>query len=158
MKFSSALLGALVAGGTVLCHAVEAQTRWCDVRGVSGAENLYRPVLARAAHESGPVLLRATFRHSGEVTSTDIVSGSPVLARFTQDAVSHWHLTTNAYGDELCQTLAVVDYVLLPTDNLPPPRSTLAPGMLKFTVSASSLEHAIPLPAVRPKRLGRRRQ
>jgi hypothetical protein len=130
----------------LICPLTKAETRWCTI---SHTGKLVYPPLGRAAHVSGVVIQRINFTTAGSLLNVETISGPQLLAISTADQMKNWHLTTDAAGDEPCQSLILVRYMIHfedppPTENLP-----TTPGMLQISVDAPVLVISDPAGTIR---------
>jgi hypothetical protein len=94
----------------LLVPVCRAEARWCDVLGHGDGDKILYPPIARAASISGAVLLRITYTPQGDVKDVVNISGPRLLATPVATQLKTWRLKTNALGDELCQSLAIIDF------------------------------------------------
>jgi hypothetical protein len=97
---------------SIFVPACRGEARWCDITGHGDSDKVVYPPIARAAHVSGTVLLRITYTPQGQPQDVTSISGPPMLARFVGNQFKAWHLKTNATGEDLCQSLAIVQFRL----------------------------------------------
>jgi hypothetical protein len=110
----------------LLVPACRAEARWCDVLGHGDGDKILYPPIARAARVSGTVLARIVYTAQGDVTDVTSISGSPMLATSVREQLKSWHLKTNASGNDLCESLAIIDFRVVTDDKPagPPPQPT----------------------------------
>lgn len=89
-----------------------AETRWCRITGRLNGDVPNYPVIARAAHESGPVIGRLIYRPSGSVMRLEPISGPTFLTKSLGDQVTRWTVSTDAQGEALCQSLLIVTFTI----------------------------------------------
>jgi hypothetical protein len=99
------------------CHA---DARWCNILNKGDGDRLAYPPIARAAHVSGHVILRITYRPTGETVETTRISGPVLLAVSAADQLKTWHVKTDAVGSELCQSIVTIDFRIAPQGDQPP--------------------------------------
>ena len=140
----------------LLAAACRAEARWCDVLGHDDSDKLTYPPIAKAARISGTVLARITYTPQGDVKDVTSVSGSPMLARPVATQLKTWHLKTNASGEDLCQSLAIIDFRIgSPASSSV--RQSASGGMFRVSVVGEQLVlYTISDPA--PKRVMRHRR
>ena len=63
----------------------------------------YYPQMAKVAHITGNVVLRAVIGRTGTITQLEPVSGHPVLLTASMDAVRHWQYKPYLLNDEPIQ-------------------------------------------------------
>jgi protein TonB len=80
---------------------------------VRRVEPLY-PILARQAHVSGTVELRAIIAKDGSVINLEVISGPPLLVRSAVDAVHQWRYHPTLLNNQPVevQTFVTVKFVL----------------------------------------------
>jgi hypothetical protein len=88
------------------------RTRWCSPDAAATKGTLLYPPIARAAHISGPVIVRVTYRPSGEVLQVEPASGPHILSQSVVQQLSSWRIGTSAPGDDLCQSLVIAAFAL----------------------------------------------
>jgi hypothetical protein len=96
--------------GLLLAPICRAEARWCDVLGRGDSDKILYPPIARAARVSGTVLARVTYTPQGDVKDVVNISGPRLLATPVATQLKTWRLKTNALGDELNQSLAIIDF------------------------------------------------
>jgi hypothetical protein len=141
----------------LLVPMCRAQARWCDITGHGESDKLIYPPIARAAHVSGTVLLRITYTPQGQPQDVAPISGPPLLATPVATQLKSWHLKTNASGEELCQSLAIIDFRIASPDSLivRPPQSVPRSIIRMSVVVEPIVLYTISDPA--PKKVTRRR-
>ena len=142
----------------LLVPACRAEARWCDVTGHRDSDKILYPPIARAASISGTVLLRITYTPQGDVKDVINISGPRLLATPVATQLTTWRFKTNASGDELCQSLAIVDFRIA-SPGLSPSRSSQPVSGSVFRVSVVTepiVLYTISDPS--PKKITRRRR
>jgi hypothetical protein len=122
---------------SVLIPTCRGEARWCDILGHGDSDKMVYPPIARAARVSGTVLLRVTYTPQGQPQDVNLVSGPLMLAKFAGNQLKTWHLKTNATGEDLCQSLAIIQFRL--SDNPPAQaqQEQLASGsMMRLSIDA----------------------
>jgi hypothetical protein len=142
----------------LLASACRAEARWCDVLGHGNGDKILYPPIARAASISGPVLLRITYTPQGDVKGLVNISGPKLLATPVATQLKTWRLKTNAVGDELCQSLAIIDFrIASPASSPVSPPQPVSGSIFCMSVAAEPLVlYTISDPA--PKKIWRRRR
>jgi hypothetical protein len=132
------------------------EARWCDITGHADSNKLFYPPIARAANVSGTVLARITYTSQGDVKDVISISGPPMLAKFTVAQIKDWHMKTNAAGEDLCQSLVIVEFHI--GSDVAPPVTPPQPGsIVRLSVETQPLIlYSISDPA--PKKITRRRR
>jgi hypothetical protein len=132
----------------LICPFTKAQTRWCTI---SHTGKIAYPPIGRAAHVSGVVIQRINFTTTGNILSLDQLVAK-LLAVSTADQIKNWHLTTDAAGDEPCQSLVLVRYRIYNNDEPPPNESLpITPGMLQISVDSPVLVISDPVVTITRK-------
>ncbi len=86
----------IVAGLAVCAAGAWAQEPPCGLRTVTETIPLVYPAIARAAHVSGVVIVRATFTPQGAVSGAEVWVGPEMLRANSLAFVKGWHV--NTYG------------------------------------------------------------
>ena len=87
-----------------------AQTRWCSVTGIRPGRRLVYPPIARAAHLTGTVIERITFKPEGSISNIETVLGPQMLEVPVHNQLKDWTFVTYAAGTQPCQALLVVNF------------------------------------------------
>jgi hypothetical protein len=142
----------------LLASACRAEARWCDVLGHGNGDKILYPPIARAAQVSGTVLARVIYSPQGEVKHVILVAGPPLLATPVATQLKTWHLKTNASGEDLCQSLAIIDFrIASPASASVSPPQPVSGSIFCMSVAAEPLVlYTISDPA--PKKTWRRRR
>ena len=142
----------------ILVPACRAEARWCDVTGHRDSDKILYPPIARAASISGTVLLRITYTPQGDVKDVINISGPRLLAIPVATQLTTWRFKTNASGDELCQSLAIIDFRIASPDSAParPPQSVPRSIFRVSVVTEPIILYTISDPS--PKKITRRRR
>lgn len=88
-----------------------AQTRWCSISGKGVSAPLLYPPVARAAHITGTVIERITFRPEGAVLGVEPVLGPRLIASPIATQLRKCSFKTNAKGAQPCLALIVANFV-----------------------------------------------
>jgi len=139
------------------CHAFAVgESRWCTVSGPANFKRLIYPPLARASHLSGVVLLLATYRPTGEILTTEVISGPQMLADSAREQIQEWKMSTTASGDQPCQTLIIAKFNILPENYGISPTHTketvLNDGILRTFVDSYTIVISDPVTVIRRRR------
>lgn len=100
----------VLVAGMLLSPLCRAQVRWCNVTGHGNGDRITYPPIARAASVSGTVLSRVTYSPQGDVKEVTSVFGPVLLTTPVVTQLKNWHVKTSASGNELCQSLAIIDF------------------------------------------------
>jgi len=122
VKIRLVLLCAFVA----IASSCSAETRWCSITGKAKSDTIFYPPIAHAAHISGTIVSRMTFSPSGKVIGLETIFGNQLIATSANGQMKSWTVRTDASGEELCQSLIVINFVIGETDAVeqiadPPP-------------------------------------
>jgi hypothetical protein len=142
----------------LLASACRAEARWCDVLGHGNGDKILYPPIARAAQVSGTVLARVIYSPQGEVKHVILVAGPPLLATPVATQLKTWHLKTNASGEDLCQSLAIIDFRIASpaSSSFGPPQPVSGSIFCMSVVAEPIVLYTISDPA--PKKITRRRR
>ena len=100
--------------------AFAAEPRWCSVSSRDPSNTVSYTPIAAAAKVQGEVRAQITYRPNGPVEHVELLPSAPLLTgpliplltRPLVDQLSKWTVRSRASGNELCQTLVVVDFKL----------------------------------------------
>jgi len=133
---------------SVLASVCRAEPRWCSVTGRRPADMLLYPPIARAARVQGVVVSRIVYVPNGAVARVEPIFGPAMLSDSVSKQISRWIVTTDASGDELCESLLIAQFqfdepgVETPTVN--PAQG--APGILRVSVTSEVIVISDPGP------------
>ena len=123
------LLGALASQ----CNA---EPRWCSITGRDPSNKLTYLPIAVAERVSGVVLSRMIYSTDGKVVRVEAISGPNLLSSSLTGQLMEWTAKTDAVGDELCQTLVIVEFRISDSYYLPPPPlpQPVLPSIQRYSV------------------------
>jgi hypothetical protein len=150
MLLTRFLLTAL--GFCLLSPPCLAEVRWCSITRKASTDNLLYPPIARAAHVTGVVVSRMTFATSGRVVKLETISGPVMLANAVREQLSAWTITTDAPGDDLCESLIVVEFSLGDSEIARVGPQTITPGIYRIAIRAEPLVLSDPASTIVGKR------
>lgn len=129
---------ALVLGLAAFAGICRAEPRWCSVSGSDPSNKILHPPIARAARVSGVVLMHMIYAPNGKVERTEPIFGPAMLSRSLTDQLMRWTVKTDAIGNDLCQTLVIVDFSFVDAGTTVQPATPL-PSVLRISVQAEIL-------------------
>ena len=112
-----AVLTALLVGGALI--ASNGQSITDDPRVVAAVAPATYPAIARAANARGEVLIEVQVDTAGDVLSTKLISGHPLLQKVSEEAAKQWKFSPTPGGTKERTVRLTFSYQTVDTDSKP---------------------------------------
>ena len=124
----------------VLVGSCQAEDRWCTVTGLGPGDKVVYPPIALYARVFGVLVSRVQYLPNRKVLSVEPIFGPKMLSGSLEQQLLGWTVTTDAKGEEPCQSLVISEFRLTDEGNqsVVDPIGLTEPSTLRLRITSPS--------------------